>query len=451
MAPGALRNAPALPYNPRVPKSLGLKGFSGMAGDKGRKSQSGDDLLDWFTISYRTIYLVAGALIAIGVGAGGFYYLKHKPVSTAGVDTPAPEALTTARFTSLEGNIKVKAVGTFEWITADKDIVLKRGDLVKTGSGSTAEIRFFDNTVVHVRPESLITIEETSENPTTKERRVAWHISSGEVTFNAPRRNSPSDGRTEITTPLTRVSTNEEAEGAIGVRESGESDIRLFRGPAVQVEMTKTGEKLSLGQKEAVKVDPDGRAGPKVSLPGAPQLLSPADQADLAYADPGKAITPLVWKTVPGALRYHLVVDFSPTFNKPLVDQKGIEDTSRALTSLDVGRYFWRVAAIDKDNNEGDFSEFGRFSVTKLTSSSAPPPPLMVDSFDLRANILQIKGRTEPGATVSVNGQPMDVQPNGSFNEFITLEKAGPQPVVIRAVGISGGVKTETRNVSVSY
>ena len=35
--------------------------------------------------------------------------------------------------------------------------------------------------------------------------------------------------------------------------------------------------------------------------------------------------------------------------------------------------FFWRVSAIDKDNNEGDFSEFGRFSVTKLTNSTAPP------------------------------------------------------------------------------
>src|SRR5262245_4143101 len=105
-----------------------------MAGDKGRKSRS-DDLLDWFTISYRTIYLIAGSVIAIVAAAGYYFYVKNQPVSASTDATPAPVATTTARFTSIEGNVKVRAVGSFEWVTADKDVILKRGDLVKTGSG----------------------------------------------------------------------------------------------------------------------------------------------------------------------------------------------------------------------------------------------------------------------------------------------------------------------------
>jgi hypothetical protein len=75
----------------------------------------------------------------------------------------------------------------------------------------------------------------------------------------------------------------------------------------------------------------------------------------------------------------------------------------------------------------------------------------VVDSFDLRTNILQIKGHTEPGATVSVNGQPLDVQPDGTFNEFITLEKAGAQDVVVRAVGVNGGISEQHKSVVVSF
>ena len=416
-----------------------------MAGDKGRKSQS-DDLLDWFTISYRTIYIVAGSLIAVVAAAGSYYYAKKRPVSTA-VDAPVPRtANTTARFTSIEGNIKVRAVGSYEWITADKDVALKRGDLVKTGASSTAEIRFFDGTVVHVRPDSLITIEETSENPATKERRVAWHISSGEVTFNAPRR---TEGSTEITTPLTRLSTREEAEGAVGVKESGESDIRLFRG-RTEIEMTKTGERVVLGPKEAVRIDSDGRAGAKVELPSVPQLLSPADQADLAYTDLTKAITSFVWKGVADAKAYRLVLDFSPSFNKPLFD-KPITETTQAVTGLDLGRYYWRVAAIDSQGNEGAYSDPGSFRVTTMRTSGGPPPALVISSLQTRDNILQIKGRTEPGATVSVNGQPLDVESDGTFNEFITLDKAGAQRIDIVAVGISGGMNKKTEHVVVTF
>jgi len=418
-----------------------------MAGDKGRKSRS-DDLLDWFTISYRTIYLIGGSVIAIVAAAGYYFYVKNQPVVASTEATPAPVATTTARFTSIEGNVKVRAVGSFEWVTADKDVILKRGDLVKTGSGSTSEITFFDGTVVHVRPESLITIEETSENPATKERRVAWHISSGEVTFSAPRRNQ--EGSTDITTPLTRLTTKEEAEGSIGVAESGESSTRLFRGQA-QIEMTKTGEKVALAAKEAVRVDSDGRVSDKVALPSVPELISPADQADLAYADPARAITPFIWKDVPGARSYRLVLDFSHTFNKPLHDKPVGEKTTQALTGLEEGRYFWRVAAIDSQGNEGAFSEAGRFRVTKLRSSGAPPPALVISSVETRANILQIKGRTEPGATVSVNGQPLDVESDGTFNEFITLDKAGAQQIVIMAVGINGGVNKKIERVVVTF
>ena len=67
----------------------------------------------------------------------------------------------------------------------------------------------------------------------------------------------------------------------------------------------------------------------------------------------------------------------------------------------------------------------------------------------MRTNILQIKGRTEAGATVTVNGQRVDVQGDGSFNEFITLDKPGRQVVVVRAVGLAGGVNEERRPVVV--
>jgi len=37
------------------------------------------------------------------------------------------------------------------------------------------------------------------------------------------------------------------------------------------------------------------------------------------------------------------------------------------------------------------------------------------------------------------------------FNEFISLDKAGRQTVVIRATGINGGVREEKRPVVVAF
>ena len=78
-------------------------------------------------------------------------------------------------------------------------------------------------------------------------------------------------------------------------------------------------------------------------------------------------------------------------------------------------------------------------------------PPLFIDPLDVRSNIVQVKGRTEPGATVTVNGQRVDVQEDGSFNEFITLQEPGKQLVIIRSTGINGGVNEQKRTVIVAY
>ena len=415
-----------------------------------RKGQRpADDLLDWFTVSYRSIFLVVAALLVVGALGGYTLYTRHGQTPEPD-QTPPPAGSSTARFRSLEGSVKVKPVGTFEWLPADTGTVLRKSDLVRTGAGSAAEIAFFDGTIVHVRPDSLITIEETAEDPSTKQRKVAWHISSGEVNFQTVRR-SVAGSAAEISTPTVRTTAAEQTEGGIRVAQSGDSDVRIWRGSG-QVE-TRTGEKVSLGPSEAVAVDASGKAAAKKVLPPVPTLLAPPHQAEITYPDPTRATTMLAWKAVPGATSYHVMLDYSAYFNRPIVDRGGIADSSVQLQGLDTGKYYWRVAAVDKEGVEGAYSEFARFTVVRRGgpgTAGGPPPPLAIQELELRTNILQIKGRTEPGATVTVNGQRVDVQNDGTFNEFITLDKPGRQTVVVRATGLAGGVNEQRRQVVVA-
>jgi hypothetical protein len=148
------------------------------------------------------------------------------------------------------------------------------------------------------------------------------------------------------------------------------------------------------------------------------------------------------------------MLDYSAYFNRPLVDRKGIKDSSVELRGLDVGKYYWRVAAIDRGGEEGSFSDFARFTVASAgdgRSGEGPPPPLLLQSLEVRQNILQVKGKTEPGASLTVNGQRLDVEADGSFNDFITLEKPGKQDVVVRATGLNGGVRELKRPVVVGF
>jgi hypothetical protein len=420
-----------------------------MASDR-KTPRPEDDFFDWFTVSYRSIAIAVVALVAVGGGA--FYYLqgRNAPPPTPEPEVPGP-AVTTARFMTIEGAVKVRAVGTIEWVSADPHIVLRKSDLVRTGPGSAAEIQFFDGTVVHVRPDSLITIEETSEDPSTKRRRVAWHISSGEVNFKSSRPNVPGS-QTEISTPTVRTTTRDDATGDIRVKESGESDVKLFGGTAQLI--TKAGDTVQLGANRAVTVDDAGKPGRERTLPPPPALRAPSHQAEITYPNPSQATTLLVWAPVPGATAYHVILDYSPHFNRPLLDRNRHPDTSVELQGLDVGKFYWRVAAVDKDGVEGPYSAFAKFTVTRpaaAASGSGPPPPLVVPALEARGNIVQVKGRTEPGATVTVNSQRVDVADDGTFNEFITLptERPGRQEVVVRSVGLNGGTNQQRRWVMV--
>ena len=420
-----------------------------MAPDR-RPQRSRDDIIDWFTISYRTLYVIGGAIVIL-LGAGGYYYLNQQAPPATTPPPTAPPSTFGARFNDIEGSVQVRQAGTLEWKSADRTMLLSKSDLVRTGSGGSAEIRFTDGTLFHVRPDSLITIDESSENPASRARQVALTIQSGEANFQTPQRAVPGSATT-ISTPTVVTTAGDDVAGNIAVADTGDTGIKVYRG-LVGAE-TKTGQRVQLASNEGMRVDATGVAGPKINLPGIPTLLAPPHQTEIAYADPARSTTLLAWNPVPGAVAYHVKLDFNPAFGRPLVDRKDWRSgSSMEVRGLDVGSYYWTVAAIDRDGVEGSFADFARFAVTKPQAGTAqvPPPPLAIETIEARGNILQVKGKTEPGASLTVNGQRIDVAANGTFNEYITLEVGAKPLVVIRATGINGGVNEQKRPVVISY
>jgi hypothetical protein len=105
-----------------------------------------------------------GGLTLVGlilVGVVGWFVLREQPKPPPPPPTPEVRQAS-ASFTAIVGSVKVKPVGSVEWLDADLEVVLNKNDLVRTAGDATADIRFFDGTVVHVRPDSLITIEESA-------------------------------------------------------------------------------------------------------------------------------------------------------------------------------------------------------------------------------------------------------------------------------------------------
>jgi hypothetical protein len=330
--------------------------------------------------------------------------------------------------------VQVKRAGRLEWQDATKAMVLQQNDLVRTGPGSTAEIRFLDGSLFSVRPDSLITIAESTQNPLSREQTVELSIESGEANFQTPGRNVR--GSTRITTPTVRTTADRDTSGSIQVEKSGATGVRIFKG-AGQSE-TRTGQRIALGSNEGVRVDSQGAAGAKTSLPDVPVLTGPPDRSELRFPDLPQGLTMLTWTSVPGAASYRVLVDFSPSFARPLYDRRA-QPTQMELRNLEAGAYFWRVAALDPAGEAGGFSDTWRFAIGQTAAAAASPPPLSVEALEIKGNVLHVRGRTEAGARLTVNGEPLDVQADGTFNEFLTFE-GGATAILVRATSARGGV-----------
>jgi hypothetical protein len=375
-----------------------------------------------------------GVLVAVAAVAAYFVFF---------VRSPAPPPAAVARLTAVEGNVRVQLVERGEWTQGRPSQGLKRGDVVQTDPRSGAEVTFFTGNVVRVRPDSVVLI--SAGEAEVAEDATAWHIQSGQVSFELKR-------SMDIVTATARTRATANSAGNVNVTEEGATGVKIFRGSA-QVATTQ-GQTVDLAENQAVVVDRRGQAGAKIELPPTPRLIAPAARAELAYVTPPQATATLQWEAVRGAQTYHVAMDYNVHRAELLLsaalDQPGVPTTTHALSGLDAGSYFWRVAGVSKEGLEGDYSRVSLFSVIKpvVEPSPAAPPSLTVEASAVLEGVVLVKGQTDRGATVSIDGHDVRVLTDGSFSEFV--RKTGQAAIVVRATG-ADGLATEREQAVAAY
>ena len=378
---------------------------------------------------------LVGLLIAL-IAVASYFFFFVKPPRPAG---PGP----VARLTGIEGNVRVKAAGAEAWTKGEPSRPLNTGDVVQTDHRSGAEITFFTGNVVRVRPDSVVLISEGEA--AVAEEATAWHVQSGQVNFDLKK-------DTEIVTSAARTRASTNSSGNVNVTEDGGTGVKIFRGSA-QV-ATRGGETVNLTDNQAVVVDPRGKAGPRIALPPTPSPTGPPAKAELRYVPPPQATTQLQWQGVQGAQTYRVVMDFNvrqaDLLLSAALDRPGITATAHELQGLDPGSYFWRVAGVSKEGLEGEFSRISLFSVVRPSPEPSPAggPALTVGAAAMQEGILHVRGRTDPGASVTVDGHEVKVLPDGSFSEFVrSTEK---EFVVVRSTSAIGQF-TEQKKAVTAY
>jgi hypothetical protein len=386
---------------------------------------------------YKDPLSILGWGIAFAAVVAYWYFFVHKPVPKPGQQI--------ARFTAVEGKVKLKPNAKEVWNDVRLSDQLHVGDVVQTENRAGAEISFNSGSVVRVRPASIVYIGGSAEAST-----AAWRVQSGRVNF------AVGDETTEIVTPTARTMAQSNAAGNIDVSEKGDTGVKIFHGSA-EIE-TKQGQRITLNENQAVQVDAAGKAGAKLELPPPPMPVSPQSKAMLPVVAPPEPSAHLVWRPVKNGDTYRVSMDFNVTQANLLLsaalDQDGIRQTSHNLLGLEPGRYFWRVSAVNKDGLEGASSRVSYFAVVVpavpqpvVAPTTEAGPLLTLQAVEeVAPGVVHVGGRTRPGSTVTVDGTPIKVMPDGSFSEYV--HRAGPGELMVRVTAADGEVTEQTRSVA---
>ncbi len=405
----------------------------------------------WFTVPYKRLFLwIAGILLFAFFG--GFALFKDYVVAKLDKIMQAEQGSETdntqrsGRFTSIIGTVKVKKANAIQWTTADMQTVLESGDYIQASSDSYAKIIFPEGTTYVMKPDSLIVVQENSEDPQTATKKVSVRVTSGAIDLSTPRRES-GKSTSEVSAAFATAQVNQESRMAVESDPATKTaQFSVHKGFAKIVKGT---ESYQIGPYERVTAHEDKLIKEKLLAP--PELLLPNNIKPIISRE-GTTRIEFSWSPAAAAAAYRIRVSNSSVFTKASILREEVvrEGTKYSTSGLEEGTYYWAASSIDAKNNSSRDSDPNKFTVIAKSSKDRESDVfLSVDQVLRISDIFEIIGRTDPGATVIVNEEPVPlVSADGSFKHFTSpLPHKGKNIITITAQDRSGNLKTLKREV----
>jgi hypothetical protein len=395
----------------------------------------------WHTVKYRTVVLYAVVITAIVLSAvylvfpdfsNGVLRKISNPSGTPdnGVANPSSRQ---ARFVNLDGKVQVKKVNSVQWVNADYQVTLDKGDLIQTTSEGVARIAFADGTTYTVKGDTLVTVEENIVDQ-DRATQVGVHITAGQVDLQTgawPVAGSKAEVSFENAVASARANSR------MAVTSDPDTKEQQVTVDAGSAELNRGGERVDIGQYERATVPTGGGAITKSQVLAPPQLVEPLNLQPIIVADPKRDPIHFSWKAAATAKTYDFQVSATTAFSH-IVMEKKTAATTVDVSGLDPGDYFWRVRAIDDKDNVSDESESYKF--TLVTQGKEQEMLLEVDETELQGSVVEVIGRTEPGAALIINGAAVaDIKSDGHFRYFTDPMTRGSHTIVITGQNRRGG------------
>lgn len=396
----------------------------------------------WTTVSYRSVALVAMAALIMGLAILNLLYpgvLSNAWAAITGNEgnSGAVQQVAFASFLNLDGTVRVKKRDSVQWENADYPTELAEGDIVQTGEQGIARIRFIDGTIYVVKPDTLITIEQntTLENSATK---VAVQVSSGAVDLSTGSWEVPgSSSEVRFENAVARMNQNTRA----AIRQDPNAKVHEITVSEGSAELARGGRSVRVGpyERSSFRSPEDPLVKERILAP--PKLSRPRNLEPIISTNPRQEVIRFEWEPVAQARNYRLRVSTSPLFATDVLS-RNISTANFSARGLPPGEYYWTVRALDAQNREGPESEPNRFTLAEQPATEQLL--LVVDAVIRHGRVMEVVGRTEAGASVTINAEPVAyVGPDGKFRHFTSpLQGPGVHTITIVAQNRRGEVVT---------
>jgi hypothetical protein len=395
----------------------------------------------WHTVTYKTVAVYA---ILIGAIVFAAVYLVNPSVYThayeawaktvSGGDSGAePITQTQAKFVNLDGKVQVKKVNSVQWVDADFRTTLDKGDQIQTSADGAARITFADGTTYTVKSGTFITVEENSmgrEQPSSSGVR----INIGQVDLKTPNYSSP-DSKAAVRMEDSDAVLHSNSSAAVKADPATkENEVVVSSGSA---EVQRGQEKVEIGAYQKASYATGGPIT-KSDVLAPPDLSSPRNFEPLIVENPRAASIHFEWKPVPEAISYTLRISTTAMFTKTVGEPKTVSGTGADVSGLDGGDYFWNVTATNAKKETSEVSETFRF--TLVAQGKTQEMYLEITGTQIHGRVIEIIGKTEPGAALIVNGQPVPIiAADGTFRHFTEPLEPGQHTIVIIGENRRGG------------
>ncbi|HZI94279.1 MAG TPA: FecR domain-containing protein [Patescibacteria group bacterium] len=392
-----------------------------------RGSEKSAILLDWFNVSYRTIFTTAFVILLV-LGAGSYYaYLKFfyegspkaearlaidqaeealdkagpsaQPDATTELKQAAQRLLSDARRQYDASNYQDSRKAAMESkLNSEKALAISRGE-------SAREVQFYriEGDVKVKRVRELIWVDaergmslSAGDQVKTSSRASAQIIYfNGTITTIKPGslleikalydnqatrvqqvRERLREGRVSASTQdvaakgsYHEVSTQNTVATSADRSEFEVTYDKEQEKTEVEVHSGKTSlaagsaAAVTLSASERVNVDRQSHVSGVEKVPSAPSLSVPADQKIFLTKEGLAPTVELGWDPVEGATGYRLQIATQPLFAEPVVDLNSLKTTAATLPNVKEGGYYWRVAALFAAGSPSPYSEARKFKV----------------------------------------------------------------------------------------